>query len=236
MVRKVFFVAAVAMLLPTATVMAFHQDQCDPCHIPHMAGDSSVVPLWSGRVTASTEFTNYDSPTMHASPNDPVGSSLLCLACHDGAASHTIQPEGGAAGDMSGTHPLGILYNAALATADGELVDPDVPGSSPTNPARSINEDLLGNVNTMTCSSCHDIHESGLGGITQSYTATQQYVDNAPEGSTVQVDDVFNFNFNVPYLLDVPGIAYNIGWGGDATQGDDYDFEYAALCTVCHEK
>lgn len=233
MIRKVVILAAVVMVLPTVA-MAFHQDQCDPCHLPHRAqGDGSIVPLWSGTATATTDFTNYDSPTMHADAGDPVGSSLLCLACHDGAASHTIQPAGGAAGDMFGTHPLGITYNSALATADGELVDPDVANSSPLNPARSINEDLLGNVNLMTCSSCHDIHASGLDGVAKSYTAD---ADDAAGDPAVTEGDVFNFNFNVPYLLDVPGIDFNTGWGGNDMQADDYDFEYAALCQVCHIK
>lgn len=214
MVRKVVFLAAVAMLLPTATVMAFHQDQCDPCHIPHMAGDSSVVPLWSGTATATAEFINYDSDTMDADTNDPANSTLLCLACHDGASRHSIIAEGDADGDLSGTHPLEMAYTTALATTDGELVDPNLAGSSPTNPAHTIADDMLEAVSgKVKCFSCHDIHASGLGSIT-----------------------VGTFTWDVPYLVDVPGIQYAIGWGGDPLVQDDYDFEYAALCTTCHEK
>ena len=49
MVRKLVILAAVALLLPTATVMAFHpNDDCDNCHLVHQAADGDGMPLWSG--------------------------------------------------------------------------------------------------------------------------------------------------------------------------------------------
>ena len=59
MVRKVFILAAVAMLLPAATAMAFHPGRCEPCHVPHQSDISTTgVPLWSGARSDVTTFIN----------------------------------------------------------------------------------------------------------------------------------------------------------------------------------
>ena len=219
MVRKVFILAAVAMLLPAATAMAFHPGRCEPCHIPHMSGDSSVVPLWSGEQTDTEVFINYTSGSMDATTEDPAGSTLLCLACHDGASSHSIVPATDDDGDLSGTHPLEMPYTTRLANADGELVDPSLAGSSPINANRTISQDLLEpGTGKVKCFSCHDIHASGLHEVTVTSPGTLE------------------FEFDIPHLVNVPGIRFALSRRGDAEDEDDYYLRYEALCTTCHEK
>lgn len=217
MLKKAMILVAVGMLLPAATAMAFHPNEdCDRCHIPHESGDSNVVPLWSGTATATVVFTEYSSPTMDAAPGDPEGSTLLCLACHDGASSHSIVPDAAEDGDLSGTHPMHFVYNTALANADGELVDPAEAGSSTVVGGKgTISEDLLV-AGVMNCVSCHEIHVNGLhegtGGVSG------------------------EFDYDIPHLVNIPGIEFELGHGGVPGDPEDWELSYGALCTTCHVK
>ena len=62
---------------------------CVFCHTPHGA-DSSQTPLWNKTLAAKT-YTVYTSKSLdaetilNASLDQPLGSSKLCLSCHDGA-------------------------------------------------------------------------------------------------------------------------------------------------------
>jgi len=124
------------------------------------------APLWNHEVTAST-FTAYDTPTMDATAGQPSGTSKLCLSCHDGTVA--VDNYGGATGgtdlitgnknlgtDLSGDHPVSFLYDAALATSDGELHDPTNTNSGLGS---TITSDLLVG-NKVECSSCHDPHDN----------------------------------------------------------------------------
>jgi predicted CXXCH cytochrome family protein len=143
---------------------------CQPCHTPHNA-DTSVAeaPLWNHEITTAT-FVLYSSPTLNASPSQPGGSSKLCLSCHDGTVA--IDSFGGATGtniisgsanvgtNLSNDHPTSFTYDAALAGADGELVDPSADGDA--------DPDTVGNAvpyvplfsGQLQCASCHDVHNS----------------------------------------------------------------------------
>ena len=224
MIKKVMMVSAVAMLLLPAAAMAFHPGRCSPCHIPHKAyvDPEGEIPLWSGTKTSVEVFENYDSPTMQGTPGDPTGSTLLCLACHDGTednSSHTIVPEGGAAGDLSGTHPLEFAFTTALAEQDGELVDPNEAGSSPVNPEHTIAQDMLQAVTLkVKCYSCHEIHANGL----------HKTSVTSPGGT--------KFDFTVPHLINIPGIIFKAGKHDNPNLQESYSLRYEALCTTCHEK
>ena len=141
---------------------------CIACHTPHNA--LAVTPLWNHEVSTAT-FTLYTSTTMNATTATPSGTSLLCLSCHDGSVALdnfggvTIGTNIIAAPDLLGTdlsndHPVSFVYNATLATADGELHDP----STATGITGTIEADMLfgttGNA-TMECASCHDVHNGG---------------------------------------------------------------------------
>jgi predicted CXXCH cytochrome family protein len=163
---------------------------CIFCHTPHNA--SPAGPLWSHAPSAAASYTNYWSPTLksyasqaEAPPID--GFSKLCLGCHDGTIAlgavisrqediqmvtiaGVVDPTGkllpGAAGymgtDLSGHHPISIVFNQALATqrnADPFLMplkwpitDPDVK-LYPTQSGYGVQ-----------CTSCHEPH-GAKGGV-----------------------------------------------------------------------
>jgi hypothetical protein len=60
---------------------------------------------------------------------------------------------------LSTSHPISFVYDSALATADGRLKDP----SENSTLGGTIAEDLLDSAGMVQCSSCHDIHSSGVG-------------------------------------------------------------------------
>ena len=107
---------------------------CIFCHTPHNALNTAGVPLWNHASSTAT-YTVYSSPTMNATVGQPGASSKLCLSCHDGTVAvdsyggrtGTVTITGGAnfGTALSNDHPIGITYNAALATADGALANPD---------------------------------------------------------------------------------------------------------------
>lgn len=137
---------------------------CLPCHTPHNANVTDG-PLWNHEVTTAT-FTLYTSSTMDATVAQPAGVSKLCLSCHDGTVA--IDSFGGETGattitgdaligtDLANDHPISFTYDAALATADGELYD---PGTQSSGLGSTIANDMLFAGN-MECASCHDVHNS----------------------------------------------------------------------------
>jgi predicted CXXCH cytochrome family protein len=144
------------------TVKASSESEiCKFCHAPH--NTSPQTPLWNHTNSGAT-YTLYSSSTLNAIPGQPDGSSILCMACHDGtvalgsiisgpaisfAGGVTVMPAGtkNLATDLSNDHPISFLYNAALATADGQLITP----AGITPPVHLENSKVQ-------CASCHDSH------------------------------------------------------------------------------
>lgn len=142
---------------PNAATRANSETQvCVFCHTPHGA-TAGVNPLWN-RSVATTGYTRYTSSSLDstiigaAGFNDqPAGSSVLCLSCHDGQVAlgnvnvlngvsnakisvsgsiNTTMPagDGVATGftrhlgkDLTNDHPISVTYNDTLAVRDGEL-------------------------------------------------------------------------------------------------------------------
>ncbi|MFQ5551512.1 MAG: cytochrome c3 family protein, partial [Gemmatimonadales bacterium] len=155
------------------------QEVCIFCHTPHGA-NTAQRPIWN-RDLSSASYIPYDSPSAQASIGQPNGDSKLCLSCHDGtiAIGNVLNP-GSTPGsipvggtDPDGTmpegstligtnllndHPVSFVYDASLATEDGELADPGAltgpvqlrPGSSPVV------------LNSLQCTTCHDPHTDSL--------------------------------------------------------------------------
>ncbi len=141
---------------------------CIFCHTPHNA--SATAPLWN-RNDPTTTYELYDSSTFDATPNQPNGSSRLCLSCHDGtialglvkSRSTPIAMAGGIvtlpAGktnvgtSLADDHPVSFTYDSGLAQTDGELVD---PGALPL-------EVKLDQAGRLQCSTCHDPHDNTNG-------------------------------------------------------------------------
>ena len=138
---------------------------CQPCHTPHNAIDISGAPLWNHASTSAT-FTVYTSGTMNATPGQPLGTSKMCLSCHDGTVAldsfngetgtNFISGTGSLGTDLSNDHPISFAYTTTLASTDGELYDPSTANSGLGS---TIAADMLFG-DQMECASCHDVHNS----------------------------------------------------------------------------
>ena len=134
---------------------------CVFCHTPHDAKPARA--LWNHDLPAVT-YKLYQSSTMEATLSQPTGSSRLCLSCHDGvialsklrvtatAARFSLPQLTGKTllgTDLSGSHPISFVYDSALATRAGELVEPaTLPRKVPLDDKQ------------LQCTACHDPHEN----------------------------------------------------------------------------
>lgn len=177
MMRKLFMLLASVLLVLSITPVVFaditgtdhdlsastaNGQLCVVCHTPHNGSVGVDAPLWNHALTTQN-FTMYTSATMNATmPADgpmPDGISKLCLSCHDGVTgvldygdntgSSPMTGDSALGTDLTNDHPVSFVYDAALATADGELNDPT---TSPVS-------DLLFN-SQVECASCHDVHDN----------------------------------------------------------------------------
>ena len=143
---------------------------CVFCHTPHAAMPDA--PLWNHTLSSGQTYTPYGSSTMDATtaPDQPTGTSTLCLACHDGTVAlgalanpptgETLDAiltspmgageRGNLSTDLSDDHPISFVYDSTLMLNDGELVDPTTIGL-PLDGASS---------NRVECTTCHDPHEA----------------------------------------------------------------------------
>lgn len=152
---------------------------CIACHTPH-GGNTTVTdaPLWNHTVTTAT-YTLYSTSTMNAGAlAQPSGVSKLCLSCHDGTVA--VDSFGGATGgttmtgpnavgaaaqgSLANDHPIGFVYNTALATADGALYDPStrnvtVGAGGDKTRTGTVAAQMLFN-GRLECASCHDVHNT----------------------------------------------------------------------------
>ncbi len=165
---------------PGSVKSTIETEVCVFCHTPH--NSNPQIPLWN-RNNSSAIYTIYDnsiSNTFNANTGQPDGSSLLCLSCHDGTVAlgnvlssssdifdgaGTKMPAGsrGHLGiDLSDDHPISFVFDAALATSDGQLKYPPVyPATLDVN-------------SKVQCSSCHNAHNNMYGKF---LVASNEYSD-----------------------------------------------------------
>ena len=132
---------------------------CIFCHTSHTANPKA--PMWNRRQSGAI-YTLYDSSTLDAKPGQPDGTSILCLSCHDGTVAlgntfknpksmsfaHSMTKRGNLGTDLSDDHPISFVYDANLATQDGDLKDPS-----------TLSPHVLDQNNKLQCTSCHDSHK-----------------------------------------------------------------------------
>ncbi len=141
---------------------------CIFCHTPHQAR-SNIPFLWN-RADSTATYTTYTSSTLFASVGQPTGASKLCLSCHDGTIAlgsvlsratpiefpgSGFMPSGPAllGTDISDDHPISFVYDAALASANGEL----------ESPALLTGAVRLDNAGELQCTACHNPHDDTFG-------------------------------------------------------------------------
>jgi len=143
---------------------------CIFCHISHNA--SSDGPLWSRESSPAQVFKTYDRASMKSRPEQPNGSTKLCLSCHDGTIAvgavkgldrnipmRGVGPNGeipvskksNLNKDLSGTHPVSVKYQQGMALSVDHLKWP------PSDPDGKVGPDADGYVQ---CTSCHDPHDN----------------------------------------------------------------------------
>lgn len=140
--------------------------RCEVCHV--LATGSEQASAWINELPGPSTYTVYGSGDVRSSTLDawieqPAGTSLMCLGCHDGVTAldtgHGPRPVGTA---LTDDHPISFVYDAALAARDGSLADPraaqvsliDSEGGSWTGTI----DQLLLEGGRMECISCHDVH------------------------------------------------------------------------------
>jgi hypothetical protein len=155
---------------------------CIFCHTPHNA--KPAYPLW-GHALSEQVYTHYKSPTLQSYSSEadapPIdGVSRLCLSCHDGtiavgALTNTtvettkeyIMPEdyGFLSTDLSGGHPISIVYDEALVNRRNNFDSLTLKLNSPSEVLMDRDVHLYATQGGMgvQCSSCHDPH-GGQGG------------------------------------------------------------------------
>jgi predicted CXXCH cytochrome family protein len=113
----------------------------------------------------------YTSPTFVATPGQPGPTSLQCLSCHDGTVasdsfgnggvlatgSHFITSTNlvGAQSSLKMDHPIGFVFDAALAQNAPHLVTP--VSASYVDAAKTVT--LY--AGKLECASCHSVHDNG---------------------------------------------------------------------------
>ena len=172
---------------------------CEVCHVVHAGGPGAAERLGNQGVTKGTtrQYTGYGQ-TGSATFNRlgfgsvKLGSSAVCLSCHDGSVARNLPygsrklqatsriglkvalSEGTSAPSGANTtlmfmHPIGVSYAAAQAAA---------PGQFKRLPAE-LAWMLKGPEGTVECASCHDIHRiSG----TSASVSNDLVVDNRAGG------------------------------------------------------
>ncbi|NOG53754.1 MAG: hypothetical protein HND57_05415 [Planctomycetes bacterium] len=151
------------------TVRAASEGQiCIFCHTPHKA--TPIQPLWN-RYMPIDAYTVYQSRALDASPDQPTGTSKMCLSCHDGTIALgqvvsrdipipmmggvTTMPIGPSnlGTDLSDDHPISFRYDNALVSKDANLKP---PSQLPPEIKLDGNQELQ-------CTTCHDPHNNALG-------------------------------------------------------------------------
>ena len=152
------------------TIKALNEEElCVFCHTPHQAR-RDIPYLWN-RLDSTANYTPYSSSTLTATVGQPTGASKLCLSCHDGTVAlgmlgsrpeeipfagglRFMPPGPGLIGtDLSTSHPVSFIYDAALAAQNLEINPPEM---LPTQVRLDKNSELQ-------CTACHDPHDDTFG-------------------------------------------------------------------------
>lgn len=163
---------------------------CVFCHTPHQARND-IPYLWN-RSDSTANYIPYESSTLYAAVGQPTGASKLCLSCHDGTIAMGMllsrdaevefvgglrfMPDGPSriGTDLSTSHPVSLVYDAALAARNQALNPPSMLG----HPVH------LDKNQQLQCTACHDPHDNSFGKFLVMANQNSQLctVCHAPQG------------------------------------------------------
>jgi hypothetical protein len=167
---------SVSNTIPGAVKAKSETQVCIFCHTPHNA--SPVYPLWNHIIPNGINYITYESETLksYAPGNAPPidGFSKMCLGCHDGTIAIgalsgnpgfvetiptklTLSNPGYLGTNLSGGHPISIVFDGALADTRNSDEDLLMQLNWPINdPYVKLypTQDGYG----VQCTSCHDPH------------------------------------------------------------------------------
>jgi len=200
--------AALGLWLGGSSYAAHSDRQCNGCHVPHWAVAESDtdygVPLWSpahtqdGLKYAYTMYTSKGMTTLEVvQAPQPDGPSKLCLGCHDGSYPYLTDkvqtfrwyPAVFQGEDLARSHPVSFVYDSALAERSGGRLHNPVTTNAGLGDTRSISQALLDSKEKMQCTSCHDVHTSGIGEAMLRYdwnsTGMDEYGNSVPKTDNI---------------------------------------------------
>jgi len=174
-------------------IHALSEEQvCIFCHAAHHS--SPVQPLWN-RAMPVGAYTPYRSNSLQAKPDQPTGSSKLCLSCHDGTialgsvisrqqeitmANGVIRLPAGKSNlgtDLSDDHPISFPYDLTLAGKRPSLKNPQ---ALPPSVKLDANKELQ-------CVSCHDPHNNQYGNFLVMDNSASQLCNACHDQGTTSV-------------------------------------------------
>lgn len=126
---------------PGTTKSGTESQICVFCHTPHGANTADVSPLWN-RPSSGATYTPYSSESLDAISaqsgwtGQPLGSSKLCLSCHDGtiALGNVVNAPGsglGSAISVSGATDTKMPEGAGATTGYTRLLGDNLSNDHP---------------------------------------------------------------------------------------------------------
>jgi len=149
---------------PGITRSTVEERVCIFCHTPHHANSSPMdqTPLWSRELSNKT-YDIYASSSLRATPQQPTGSSRLCLSCHDGTIALGMLKSGKIIGDLSSPLPIGPS-NLGGGKDEPDLSDdhpisfPYPSSQSELQPSAVLPPEIRLENGMLQCTACHDPH------------------------------------------------------------------------------
>ena len=188
------------------------QQICVFCHTPHAANTAVTGPLWNKQFSQAT-YTVYGSASLDSAPEQPGGTSKLCLSCHDGTlAVGSVNVLNGTSTSspiaMQGTNQGKIADGQGAATGFTRNLGSDLSNDHPismtydTSLAQNDGEmhdptsvTYIGNRgggsypviplenNQVQCNSCHDPHIRSVQNENIKFLRLNRLQQNTPVGN-----------------------------------------------------
>jgi predicted CXXCH cytochrome family protein len=146
----------------TSHSSAFGCGACHDAHNRNLGAVSDAPPLWGRAANTTTSLTAYTlQSTLRGALTIPApsGSSLLCMACHDG-----VTDAGTDAHQINGTSDDGYVNTATMhpISFDYDTFADATSGAGKDYFNDSAGTGVIGDVKLfngkLECGSCHDIH------------------------------------------------------------------------------